>query len=57
MKQDDEMTLLPPARVPARERLIWEDAPLRASLIRGMKQAAAGEIYDLGSFKGYGEED
>jgi len=51
------MTLLPPPRVPARERLIWGNARLRASLIRGMKQAAAGETYDLGSFKEYGEED
>ena len=57
MKQDDEMALSRPARVPARERLIWEDARLRASLIRGMKQAAAGELHDLGSFKDYGKEE
>jgi len=51
------MALSRPARVPARERLIWEDARLRASLIRGMKQAAAGELHDLGSFKDYGKEE
>lgn len=43
--------------IPERERLIWEDANLRASLDRGIAQAVNGELTYLGSFAQYLEDD
>ena len=57
VNDDGEILLVPLASIPARERLVWTDKRLRASLVRGMEQAAAGELYDLGSFAEFTEED
>jgi hypothetical protein len=56
VNDDGEILLAPLASIPARELLIWENAELRDSLIRGMKQAAAGDTHDLGSFSKYADD-
>jgi hypothetical protein len=57
VNDDGEILLAPLASVPARELLIWEDRPLRESLIRGMEQAAAGDLHDLGTFERFLDAD
>lgn len=39
-----EILLTPVASVPKRELLVWEDAELRASLLRGLADAAEGRV-------------
>ncbi len=48
-----EVLLTPFSLIPEREHLMWEDDDLRASLDRAMKQAAAGDLHDLGDFSQY----
>jgi hypothetical protein len=57
VNDEGEILLAPLASIPARELLIWENAELRESLIRGMEQAAAGETFDLGSFSQYIDDE
>lgn len=45
---DDGMTLLTPlASIPKRELLVWESDELRASLFRGLADAAEGRLQRL----------
>ncbi|MGH3838876.1 MAG: hypothetical protein ACRDSF_24755 [Pseudonocardiaceae bacterium] len=39
-----EILLTPVASVPKRELLVWEDDELRASLLRGLADAAQGRV-------------
>lgn len=39
-----EILLTPLATVPKRELLVWQDAELRASLLRGLADAAQGRV-------------
>jgi hypothetical protein len=57
VSDDGEILLTPLASVPARELLIWENQSVRESLIRGMEQAAAGDIHDLGDFTQFLTDD
>lgn len=57
VNDDGEILLTPMASIPAREMIIWENAAVRASLERGIQEAEAGEIYDLGNFAQYLEVD
>jgi hypothetical protein len=52
-----EILLVPLVSVPARELIVWEDAQVRSSLARGMEQAAAGQVTDLGSFAEFAADD
>lgn len=52
-----EILLVPLVSIPVREMLVWENAQVRASLIRGMEDASAGKLVDRGSFAEYAEED
>lgn len=50
-KNDDGQILLTPVTsIPTRELLIWEDDELRASLARGMADAAAGRVRSRDDF-------
>ena len=39
---DGRIILTPAAVIPARELVVWENADLRASVLRGLAEAAAG---------------
>lgn len=41
---DGSILLTPMASIPARELLVWQDAELRASLFRGLAEAAEGNV-------------
>jgi hypothetical protein len=45
--QDGAILLTPLASIPKRELLIWENAELRASLFRGLAEAAEGKAKRL----------
>jgi hypothetical protein len=57
VNDDGEILLTPMASVPVREMLVWEDAAIHASLERGLKQLASGDVHDLGDFSQYLDED
>lgn len=44
---DGSILLTPVASIPARELLVWENAELRASLFRGLAEAAEGNARPL----------
>lgn len=48
-----EILLVPVVSIPARELAILQNPTLRASLLRGLDQAARGKLVDLGSFAHY----
>ncbi|MGH8905545.1 MAG: hypothetical protein ACRD0K_03275 [Egibacteraceae bacterium] len=52
-----ELLLVPLASIPARELDMLRNDLLRESLARGMAQAAAGEVHDLGSFAEHVEDE
>jgi hypothetical protein len=48
-----QLDVSPTMGIPERERIVHEDQELRASLERGMGQAAAGEVEGRGDFTRY----
>ena len=52
---DGTIILSPVVSVPKREMIIWENELVRASLARGLAQAAAGDLRDLGDFTQYAD--
>ena len=52
-----EILLTPLVSIPKRELFIWENQFAREELGRGLKESAAGELEDLGSFASYAELD
>lgn len=44
---DGSLLLTPLASIPARELLVWENAELRASLYRGLAEAAEGQAQPM----------
>lgn len=53
VNDDGQILLTPLVSIPRRELLAWENQALRESLARGLAQATAGELEDLGSFAEY----
>ncbi|HEY7594793.1 MAG TPA: hypothetical protein VH969_16700 [Actinophytocola sp.] len=47
INDDGAILLTPPANVPKREMLVWENDELRASLFRGLADAAEGKVKRL----------
>lgn len=45
--QDGSILLTPMASIPARELAVWESAELRASLFRGLAEAAENDVRAL----------
>ena len=56
VRNDGDILLTPLVSVPARELDLWNDPELLASVTRGLQQAAAGELHDLGDFTQFAEE-
>ena len=52
-----QILLDPLTNVPEQERWLWKNPEALASLERGLKQAASGDVYDLGSFAEYADID
>jgi hypothetical protein len=50
-----QILLDPVVAVPERELWLWQNSEARASVQRGLEQAGAGEVHDLGSFAQYAE--
>lgn len=57
VNDDGEILLTPLASVPLRELLIWENAQVREALSRGLLEAAAGDVDDLGDFTQFIDKD
>lgn len=57
VNDEGQILLTPLVSVPRRELIVWENQALRESLARGLAQAAAGELEDLGSFIEFLDED
>ena len=55
MTPDEE--IMPPASIPERERLVWENEQVRASLTRGLQESANGETVELEDFIADHEQD
>lgn len=44
LREDGAILLTPLASIPKRELIVWENADLRASLFRGLADAAEGQV-------------
>jgi hypothetical protein len=56
VSDDGDILLTPVFSIPERERWVWENPEVLASLNRGIEQAARGETVYLGSFARYLDE-
>jgi hypothetical protein len=54
---DGVLILIPVVSIPEREMIIWRQPEVAASVRRGLEQADAGEVVDLGSFAGFEDDD
>ncbi len=52
-----DIVLTPLASIPVRELDLWNDPDLLASVKRGLEQAAAGDLHDLGDFEQYADDN
>jgi len=57
VQDDGDIVLTPLVSIPARELDLWNDPDLLASVKRGLAQAAAGDVHDLGDFEQYADDD
>jgi len=57
VQEDGDIVLTPLVSIPARELDLWNDPDLLASVKRGLAQAAAGDVHDLGDFEQYADDD
>jgi hypothetical protein len=55
MNDAGQILLDPVVVVPERELWLWQNSEAIASVQRGIEQAGAGEVHDLGSFAEYAE--
>ena len=55
--EDGSIVLHPYAEIPAREHWIFKNPEALASLKRGLADAAAGRVHDLGDFSKYADDD
>lgn len=57
VQDNGNIELMPLASIPARELDLWNDPELLASVKRGLDQAAAGDLHDLGDFEQYADDN
>jgi hypothetical protein len=57
MNDAGQILLDPVVAVPERELWLWQNPEAIASVQRGIEQAGAGEVHDLGSFAQYALAD
>lgn len=50
INEEGEILLTPLVSIPKRELLVWENQLVREQLGQGLRESAAGELADLGSF-------
>lgn len=55
MNDAGQILLDPVVAVPERELWLWQNSEAIACVQRGIEQAGAGEVHDLGSFAEYAE--
>jgi hypothetical protein len=55
MNDAGQILLDPVVAVPERELWLWQNSEAISSVQRGIEQAGAGEVHDLGSFAQYAE--
>jgi hypothetical protein len=55
MNDAGQILLDPVVAVPERELWLWQNSAVIASVRRGIEQAGAEEVHDLGSFAQYAE--
>jgi hypothetical protein len=56
-EENGKLVLEPWTEIPAREKWVYENPDVLASIRRGLKESAEGRTAYLGSFSKYAEED
>jgi hypothetical protein len=56
INDEGEILLTPLVSIPKRELLIWENQLVREQLGQGLRESAADEVFDLGSFAEYADD-
>lgn len=56
-REGGKIILEPVIEVPTKDHWIYENPKALASLIKGIKDAEEGRLYDLGSFAQYAKEE
>jgi len=57
VSDEGEILLTPLVSIPKRELLVWENSLVREQLAEGLRQSAAGETVELGSFGQFAEDE
>ncbi|WP_240753151.1 hypothetical protein [Microbacterium sp. K41] len=57
VNDDGEILLTPLVSIPKRELVVWENQLVRQELAEGLRQSAAGEVVDLGSFAEFADDE
>jgi hypothetical protein len=57
VNEDGQILLTPLVSVPRRELIVWENQVLRDSLARGLAEAAAGEVEEMGTFSNFVDDE
>lgn len=55
-REDGKIVLEPVIQVPEKDHWIYKDPEALTSLLKGIKDAEEGHLYDLGSFEKYAKE-
>lgn len=56
-REDGKIILEPVCQVPEKDHWIYKNPDALRSLLKGIKDAEAGRLHDLGSFAEYAQED
>lgn len=57
ISDNGEILLTPLVSIPRRELIVWENQLVRDDLAEGLRQSAAGETVNIGSFAMFADED
>jgi len=56
-EKSGKLVLEPFTEIPLREQWLWKNPKALADVQQGIKDAAAGRVYDLGDFTQYADDD